>query len=568
MNTPSAEEERMHLMGRGAISFFQSTTSFMSQTINPALPRSSFVFTAAGLDVDPHPCGGQPISTNTYSVPGLPSFQSTVQIPPFDYSTQNFPKVAVSNTYMASVKRTFEKIFPEGDDVDKRFKQTVGESQGATSASSAGCISRSVKQLFDTDAPRQKDKSIRGDPSSFKRKWDYKTSKHYKQTKGCTFSLLSYNVLAQGLLEDNRYLYRNVRPKFLDWRYRKDNLLYELLYLGGDILCLQEVERIHYEDFFQPNLGQCGYAGVYKQRTGIKSDGCAIFFKTNKFNLVMFKAVSFRKSNISLLDRDNVGVIVLLQSVQEPKVNVCVATTHLLFNPRRGDIKIAQLGLFLAEIDKISHSKTEKGDYEQCPVILCGDMNSVPGSPLSKFIQNGEMDFNNVLKGDVSGQTDGRRGPAKILGRPLLPSALNITRNCQFVSALDERKETKSSSSKNKETKDENSKEHWGSWTQVGSTQGIDEMVVRHPFTFSSVYPLDEKNKAVTSNHANTNCMVDYIFFSAPRDRSSKGTRGRLELLSSLQLFTDEEATEMGGLPNSIWSSDHFSLMASFLLKP
>lgn len=162
------------------------------------------------------------------------------------------------------------------------------------------------------------------------------------------------------------------------------------------------------------------------------------------------RVVSYYRRHIPLLDRDNVGIIVLLKSVDEPQRNLCVATTHLLFNPRRGDIKLAQLGVFLAEIDQVSHYRLEDGTFARCPVVLCGDMNSVPQSPLSEFIQKGTLDFKDIPCGDISGQTEGRRGAVRFLNRPAIPQALKITKDCQYMSALEERGEGRSKQEESK----------------------------------------------------------------------------------------------------------------------
>lgn len=50
-------------------------------------------------------------------------------------------------------------------------------------------------------------------------------------------SLVSYNLLAQSLLEKNRRLYRHLKdcPEVLEWEYRKENLLNELLESGANV---------------------------------------------------------------------------------------------------------------------------------------------------------------------------------------------------------------------------------------------------------------------------------------------------------------------------------------------
>ena len=88
-----------------------------------------------------------------------------------------------------------------------------------------------------------------------------------------------------------------------------------------------------------------------------------------------------------------------------------------------------------------------------------------------------------------------------------------------------------------------------------------------HPFHFHSSYVYNKDSKEVTTNHKKTNCMVDYIFHASENVNHREDTK-QLRVLSRLSLFTDDEATDMGGLPNAKWSSDHFSLAVKFLLMP
>lgn len=101
---------------------------------------------------------------------------------------------------------------------------------------------------------------------------------------------------------------------------------------------------------------------------------------------------------MDMLDRHNVGIVLLLRPVvtqgSEVKAKgppLCVANTHLLFNPRRGDVKLAQLAIMLAEIDRVVKSCKAKGEH--CNLILCGDFNSVPHMPLYQLITTGELYF-------------------------------------------------------------------------------------------------------------------------------------------------------------------------------
>lgn len=142
-----------------------------------------------------------------------------------------------------------------------------------------------------------------------------------------------------------------------------------------------------------------GYHCEYKRRTGKKPDGCAVVFKRSRFSLLSHTPVEYFRRGIPLLDRDNVGLILLLQPVgtSSTSCRVCVANTHLLYNPRRGDIKLTQLAMLLAEIYRVAR----QADGETCPVLLCGDFNSVPWSPLYSFIKESKLEYVGMPIGKV-----------------------------------------------------------------------------------------------------------------------------------------------------------------------
>ena len=76
---------------------------------------------------------------------------------------------------------------------------------------------------------------------------------------------------------------------------------------------------------------------------------------------------------VSVLDRDNVGLILKLVPVTREEGSsrqhdpILVATTHLLYNPRRTDIRLAQSALLLAELDRIAVT-----NKSLLPIILTG----------------------------------------------------------------------------------------------------------------------------------------------------------------------------------------------------
>ncbi|KAK6779033.1 hypothetical protein RDI58_025751 [Solanum bulbocastanum] len=72
-----------------------------------------------------------------------------------------------------------------------------------------------------------------------------------------TFTVLSYNILSDAYATNELYSYC---PSWaLSWTYRRQNLLREIVGYRADIVCLQEVQSNHFEEFFAPELDKHGY---------------------------------------------------------------------------------------------------------------------------------------------------------------------------------------------------------------------------------------------------------------------------------------------------------------------
>lgn len=86
-----------------------------------------------------------------------------------------------------------------------------------------------------------------------KRSWQNVTTSKKKPSKKQTFefTLMSYNVLAQNLLNDHPYLYKHHNRKALDWETRWRNLFNEIKTMKPDILCLQEVQETHLAGYYR-----------------------------------------------------------------------------------------------------------------------------------------------------------------------------------------------------------------------------------------------------------------------------------------------------------------------------
>ncbi|KAK3164750.1 hypothetical protein QOZ80_1AG0024120 [Eleusine coracana subsp. coracana] len=219
------------------------------------------------------------------------------------------------------------------------------------------------------------------------------------------FSVLSYNILADYLAQKHKFLYEGTPRFFLDWNHRKNQLVFEFGLWKPDILCLQEVDK--FTDLEQ-ELARREYSGICKMRTGIAADGCAIFWRTTRFQLRYEEDIEFNKLGL----RDNVAQICVLESVApsnaqtdshspshpEQAKQIVVCNTHVLYNPKRGDIKLGQVRTLLDRAYTVSKM------WNNAPVVICGDFNSTPKSPLYNFLSEQKLNLSGLAKSTISGQ--------------------------------------------------------------------------------------------------------------------------------------------------------------------
>ncbi|GMP94675.1 hypothetical protein CsSME_00044043 [Camellia sinensis var. sinensis] len=191
------------------------------------------------------------------------------------------------------------------------------------------------------------------------------------------FTVLSYNILADYLAINHRSkLYFHIPRHMLEWEWRKRNIIFELGLWSADILCFQEVDRFQE---LEEELKCRGYSGIWKMRTGDPVDGCAIFWRISRFKLLHEECIEFNKLGL----RDNVAQICVLESLNKNdnkdmplrltgsnKVVIC--NIHVLFNPKRGEIKLGQIRVLLDRAHAVSKL------WDDAPVVLCGDFNCTP----------------------------------------------------------------------------------------------------------------------------------------------------------------------------------------------
>ncbi|XP_057651076.1 protein angel homolog 2 isoform X1 [Diorhabda carinulata] len=374
---------------------------------------------------------------------------------------------------------------------------------------------------------------------------------------GFIFTIMSFNVLAQDLLEIHPYLYHSHDTKSLIWENRWNNIFKEISQLQPDILCLQEVQYSHIHEYYS-RLETLGFTGIFKKKTGDRTDGCALYYKTDKLQMVEHKLVNFFQPTVSLLDRHNVGIVAKFVPKLHPTREFVVATTHLLYNPRRDDVRLAQMQLLLTDIEKMSY-KDDNGKPSYLPMIVTGDLNSDPYSNLYEYVTKGEIKYENLAPALLYNHAETNK-------QLLVTSSLGITDNSQYLEVIEKRTSNenvvidvdqieecpqKSDFKELKEPKLQKSKDY-------------KMRTLSHNFKFKSVYEHgSEENNGVTTFQDKW-VTVDYIFYS--EDKFENRTGSKLQLLSRYRLPTREEFNGIR-IPNYVMGSDHLSLIAKFKLE-
>jgi len=268
-----------------------------------------------------------------------------------------------------------------------------------------------------------------------------------------------------------------------------------------------------------------------------------------------------------VLNRPNVALLMLLEPLVDGRGGpqtwnsstcVCIANTHLLYNPGRGDVKLAQLMFLFAAIDEVAGVTAEPWPKYH-PVVLCGDLNLEPFSNLYDFIVSGNLCFEGLSINSLSGQKHDVGG-RRLNSQFFLPAPVDVTDFCQFFKVTEHRLNAS------------RCRRRWRSYEESFCSG-----TAHHALNLASAYD-DTRPGAVTSwlGDRSRGAQVDYIFYTAEEqncarfghDRVSarRMAEGLLRLSHVLQLPTEDDVHRSGGLPNNKESSDHLMLMAWFIL--
>ncbi|KAJ6498967.1 glucose-repressible alcohol dehydrogenase transcriptional effector [Mycena sanguinolenta] len=356
-----------------------------------------------------------------------------------------------------------------------------------------------------------------------------------------TFKVLCYNILCERAATAKMYGYTPTWA--LVWDYRKAKILQEVTESKADIVCLQEVDMGQYEDFFSRQLADLGYEGVHGAKSRYKTmqdsdrrqvDGCATFFKKDRYQLVEnhlieFNSIAMQRTDFKktddmfnrVLGKDHIAVVVLLEDLMSG-TRIIVSNTHLHWDAAYSDVKLVQTALLMEEVEKVAHgfakypprppdtpggadddpvpSRPPPPVYAEgtkIPLIVCGDYNSMPSSGVYEFLSAGSLP-------------------------PTHPDFLSHT---------------------------------YGNYTSEG---------IRHKLGLKSAYTtvggggVSEEIMAMTNFTPGFRGVLDYVWYST----------GNLILNSVVGEIDKTYLEKIVGFPNVHFPSDHIALTATFSVKP
>lgn len=245
-----------------------------------------------------------------------------------------------------------------------------------------------------------------------------------------SFTTLSYNILCPSFAPSSSYAYTPAWA--LDWSYRRETLLEELINASADIVCLQEIDCEQYAEWFYPKLKERGYDGAHYPRTRARTmspedakliDGCATFWKREKFQLIETQVIEFNQIALHKTDmrtedmfnrvmsRDNIATAALLE-FKKTGARLVAANSHIYWDHRYRDVKLVQIGMMMERLGEIvesfgglpakpavegepappTYDKKEKG--RDIPMVLCVDLNSLANSGVYEYISTGYVPGN------------------------------------------------------------------------------------------------------------------------------------------------------------------------------
>lgn len=237
------------------------------------------------------------------------------------------------------------------------------------------------------------------------------------------FTILSYNTLCDRYTTPQLYGY--TASWALDWSYRSELLISEVLSYDTDILCLQEVNKETLDNLWIPTLEPKGYKCLFYPKTRARTmsseeekkvvDGCVICYKESKMDLLKYHHVEYNSAALAkedlkksvdvfnrVMTRDNIALIASFE-MKETKQVFVIVNTHLHWDPAYCDVKLVQSAILIEQIESILKKylsgdtsdaplkNLKAKDMKMVPTVICGDFNSTSKSGVYQLFSQGSV---------------------------------------------------------------------------------------------------------------------------------------------------------------------------------
>ena len=242
------------------------------------------------------------------------------------------------------------------------------------------------------------------------------------------FRVVSYNILADVYANTEfarERLYPYCSSYAIDFSYRGQLILKEVLGYNSDIICLQECDMKIFHSFLQPAMAEEGFDGHFQRKAGEMPEGEAIFYRRSKYSLVSEASVIISKaielncnkeiltaleSSPELLEsmkkRTAIGQIIAIKDNQSTNRIICILNTHLYFRPAAHNVRLLQMSILINYFKVFIDGLKEAETGCRVAAMICGDFNSMPKSAVIECLTSGKiLDNHPVWKTENSAET-------------------------------------------------------------------------------------------------------------------------------------------------------------------
>lgn len=208
-------------------------------------------------------------------------------------------------------------------------------------------------------------------------------------------SIVTYNILADVY---SSYI-SGANSYDLNYKNRKGLLFKEIANSRADFVCLQELD--HYESDFKQFFQSINYESAFiKRPSDYNPDGSMIAWKPKLYDLIESVSLSYNdhpkcKEN-STYRKNNIGILLVFRSKINSKC-IIIGTSHFYWDPQVEYVKFLQATIYSTAAANL------KAKYN-CPVILTGDLNSVPTSSVMNYLLNRDLNLSpgNMMDNEIS----------------------------------------------------------------------------------------------------------------------------------------------------------------------